>query len=529
MRSFGKPAIIAVPVNLNVQTGFTLPYKNIDCKEDTDGKIVNNFPDFPNIKNLRELLEQIIKKYKNNPMFGTLTKEKSIEWITYGEFDDLLNKTVAGMIENDLKDDESVGVMLENCIYYPLAQWACTYIGCFFVPINFDFMSDVVHQIITIFKCTTLICSITTLEILLRIYPEKPVEQLTKIFLFCNDRELARIEARLEKSLTEYFGITVIVLPTMLEKQYKSPLDLKPLDPDTICALNMGTGRCGSLKPCCLTHENIIAAAAGILSCDYKFGQDIYLSSIPMYRACERSMQLVILAHGGSVAFDEDGIDLLDGLKHIRPTIMMTSGDVMNNFFESLVDSAMESNCITRALYDFFYSIIEQARDSSSPIPWVSRALTIDPHRAKVGGRLRLIISSCNYLDARVQRTLRVMLQIPIIQMYGVTEACGVVCIQKISDKSLSVVGAPTNSCEIRIKEFYEMHTRVNAGDHGEIIVKGPNVYKGYYRNQELTDQYLTEDGWFSTGDIGKILPDGSLEIIDTIHDFRRRKRSHRS
>ncbi|OHT09535.1 AMP-binding enzyme family protein [Tritrichomonas foetus] len=527
MRSFGRPALTAVPTKKDVEQGVTLPYRNIDSIQNSDGKISYSFPLFPGVKNLRSLFDQIVDYFNSYPIFGGLTENKAIEWLTYGEFGDLVHATVAGMLQNGVTTSDFFGVLLENTIYFPLAQWVSAYLGSVLVPIDYTYLPEVLIQIIKIFKCTVLICSANTFHKLTETYPRNPPDLITKIFVFCDDKEYSKLCSEFECSLEEKIGIPVfplhqLIIPKVDHQQF----ELEPIESDRLCVLNTGTGRCGSLKPCYLTHENLIAAAAGIISCEYNFGRDIYLSTIPMFRVVERSMQLAVLAFGGCIAFLD--LPLVQALSVLRPTIIMLTGDRMNELSGTLLTNAAESNCLTRAFYDFAFSLAAQAKEAFTPIPWIARTLAIDPNRQKVGGRLRLIISTGCYLEPRVQYTLRTMLQIPVVQMYGVTEAGGVVCIQKIYSKEVSVVGAPTTSNLIRIKDFFAGHTRVNDGDAGEIIVKGPNVFKCYHRNEDLTNRFLSDDGWFSTGDIGKILPDGSLEIIDTVRDFHRRKKGKR-
>lgn len=629
------------------------------CKE---GEIIGTFSNYPDTFTLNRLFDQIIDNYNSFPIFGSSNyknnatekiqklatqllstnndnnnvqnnekdnkQPENFEWLTYGEFGELVKATATGFLKYGEfstqigVDGEFVGILLENSIYYPLAQWACAYIGAVIIPIDISYPPEVTNSIIQTFKCTTLICSMSTFKShILKMYPTDNPGQVNKVFLFCEDSDLDQLTNEYQEKINEntashktieqiisediqikFFSLPQIILPqvkpqpspqkaknnTNLNQAGKqndedfpdveidngtdymttnSPFSRLPqIQPDTLCVLNTGTGRCGTLKPCYLTHYNLISAASGVESCGYKLGRDVYMSNVPMYRVFERTFQLSIIAHGGCIGFidheelqkmnqekesddkpdkSKDGfkvyskndvdeeeseikIDyetIFECLSLLRPTILVLTGDVVKSISDGLVSKISKQNVFKRMFYDLTFKVAEQAKESFAPIPWISKTLVFDDFRKLVGGRLRLIISSSRYLDAKAQHNIRTILQVPVIQMYGVTEACGICCIQNINDRDVLNVGAPTTTCEIRLRNFFTANTNVNNGDQGEIMLRGPGLFKCYHKNDDLTKRSLTEDGWFATGDLGRFTPAGTLQVIDTIMDFDRRRR----
>ncbi|KAK8899378.1 hypothetical protein M9Y10_001693 [Tritrichomonas musculus] len=703
MRNFGPTEIRATTIpNFKLEQGETIPFRNVDTRvftekvidkdknEDNDseseneteknhevGEIIGTFINYPETYTLNRLFDQIVDNYSSYPIFGSLSYKNSknnitgkiqglatqllsttnnninnnnkkqndddnnenFEWLTYGEFSDLVKATATGLIKvggfstKIGVDGEFVGILLENSIYFPLAQWACAFIGAVIIPIDISYEPEIVTSMVQVFKCTSIICSKNTFKnLVLKMYPHNSPGKVNKVFVFCDDSDLGEIAVNfqdrinendddkdIEEIFSEEIGIKCFSLPQILASQVQeqkpkkntnikanakansktssSKHDIKneeedfpdveidndtdyltnhdvlsripQIYPDTLCALNVGAGRCGSLKPCYLTHYNLIAAAAGVESCGYNFGRDIYMSNLPMFRDFERSLQLTIIAHGGCVGFidnvdelmkieeeaknkkepsssksnkiydknyiqEEDIEDekrrkvseiIFKSINILRPTILALTGDAVKDISDILIQKTLKQNVFKRMIYDFTLKLAEQATDSSSPIPWISKILAIDQFRSYVGGRLRLVISTSCYLNPQIQHNIRILLQIPCIQMYGVTEAGGVCCIQHVDDKDVGNVGAPTATCEIRLRNFFSANTNVNNGDQGEIMVKGPCLFKCYHKNEELTNKSITEDGWFATGDLGKILDNGTVEVIDTINDFNNRRR----
>lgn len=526
MRSFVKPTLYSVPTFGPRVSGFTLPYRNIKCLTDNEGQIQGTFPNFPSALTMHELFDQIVDYYYSYPMFGSLLSNKTMEWYTYGEFSDLVKALSAGFLKYGVKMGDLIGVLVENSVYFALAQWASAYMGGVIIPIDVSYENDIVHQILSVFKCTSLICSANTYSTIFQIYMANPTGKLNRIFLLCDESEKNHLQDDIGSQIDTQFGIPLYSLPNIVqEKPQNDNIQYPTILATSLCVLNVGSGRCGSLNPCCLSHSNLIAAAAGVASCDYQFGRDVYLPTMPMSRVFERSIQLCILAHGGCVSFTNSS--LLESLQAVKPTVISFSGNNIQELAEELISDALKSSWIRRILYDFAFSVAAQSREGKSELPWIIRTTIIDPFREKVGGRLKLIISTCTYLESRVQHVLKTMLQIPVVQSYGVTEAGGIISIQKVDDECVSNVGAPTACCEVRIRDFVPAHQRVADDEPGEILIRGPNLFSGYHRNKEMTKKALLEDGWFATGDIGRILPNGTLVIVDTIKDWSRRKKKH--
>ncbi|KAB1212528.1 Long chain acyl-CoA synthetase 7, peroxisomal [Morella rubra] len=143
--------------------------------------------------------------------------------------------------------------------------------------------------------------------------------------------------------------------------------------------------------------------------------------------------------------------------------------------------------------------------------------LVFNKIKDKLGGRVRLMASGASPLSPDVMDFLRVCFGCQVIEGYGMTETSSVISIMDEGDTLSSHVGSPNPACEIKLVDVPEMNYISEDQPHprGEICVRGPIVFQGYYKDEVQTREVLDDDGWLRTGDIGLWLPGGRLKIID--------------
>ena len=133
-----------------------------------------------------------------------------------------------------------------------------------------------------------------------------------------------------------------------------------------------------------------------------------------------------------------------------------------------------------------------------------------------LGGRVRVMATGSAPISTDVLNFLKVCFCCPIIEGYGQTESCAASCITQPHDPVAGHVGGPTPAVKIRLRDIPEMGYTTNDSPYprGEICFKGPQVFKGYFNDPVKTQEAIV-DGWLLSGDVGVILPNGSIKIID--------------
>eukprot|EP00478_Filoreta_tenera_P001202 GABV01001216.1.p1 GENE.GABV01001216.1~~GABV01001216.1.p1 ORF type:complete len:197 (-),score=40.17 GABV01001216.1:116-706(-) len=134
----------------------------------------------------------------------------------------------------------------------------------------------------------------------------------------------------------------------------------------------------------------------------------------------------------------------------------------------------------------------------------------------RFGGNLKFVSTGSAPLSGKIAEWLQVVLNVRFAEGYGLSETCAATTTTGLADTAFGHVGVPLECCEVKLVSVPDMdYLTTDPEPRGEIWIRGPNVFKGYYKMPEQTAEVLTPDGWFKTGDIAKIRVDGNIAIID--------------
>lgn len=281
---------------------------------------------------------------------------------------------------------------------------------------------------------------------------------------------------------------------------------LQNLREEDLCSIVYTSGTTGVPKGVMLTHGNLSSNARILIKQMGITAEDRALSFLPLSHALERIVHVSILTAGGSLAYVESQASLAQNFTETNPTLMVCVPRLFEKLRNRMLENILGSSWVTKNL--FFWGLRNSQRKREGlRNPWLSGKVVLADTlifrqiRKKFGNKLRFFISGGASLTKEVAEFFSA-LGFEILEGYGLTETSPVIAVNYPGKGRIGTVGQVLPGVEVRLSE------------DGEILVKGPNVMQGYFKNPEATAEVLA-DGWFATGDIGCLDSDGYLSIVD--------------
>ncbi|HLT89306.1 MAG TPA: AMP-binding protein [Woeseiaceae bacterium] len=296
--------------------------------------------------------------------------------------------------------------------------------------------------------------------------------------------------------------------PAGWRSQLSDPASLAPVAcaPDRVAALLYTSGTTGTPKGVPLTHENLMCNVRALLAADIITPEDRALLPLPLHHAYPVTVGLLtVLASGASVVLPSglSGPELTRAIRQARATVLVGVPRLYEVLVETIEAGVRESGPFARRLVPLLLGLSGFARRTADLN--LGRLLFRRLHR-RIGESLRLLASGGARLEPRLAAKLEA-LGWTVLTGYGLTETSPVVSFNTPRRRRLASQGLPLAGVEIRIEK--------RPGEpHGEILVRGPNVFAGYWQDEAATRGAFTADGWFRTRDDGFLDEDGFLHVL---------------
>lgn len=452
------------------------------------------------------LAELFLEALKNHNRADALNFKKDGKWFSISS-DEMLSRAeniALGLYSIGIRQGDRVAILSANSPDWTITDAGCQLSGLIDVPIYTTLASDSVQYIIN--DSGAKVFFLQDKEIFERLKEILPdCRTLEKIVLF----ESAEVSAENSMSLKdlEKLGENLRVEKPDLIKELS-----RNINKDDIATLIYTSGTTGEPKGVMLTHRNLIS---NVIDCamDFTFSEkDIPLSVLPLSHVFERTGMYLYIFNGMGVFYAESIEKVADNLKEIRPTIFVGVPRIFEKVYSKAKLMALQSGGLKGKIFDWAIEVgKEYARlnEEKQQIPrflaikhYLADRLVFSKLRGFFGGRLRFCITGGAALSESINYIFKGA-NILIMQGYGLTETSPVITSNTPLSSRVGAVGKPIRNVKIRLAE------------DGEIEAAGPNIMIGYYNKPEATKSVFTEDGWFKTGDIGKIDEDGFLKITD--------------
>ncbi|QQS42976.1 MAG: long-chain fatty acid--CoA ligase [Acidobacteriota bacterium] len=440
--------------------------------------------------------------YKNNGNWQHISGEDAIGRI---------RRIALGFSELGFGKDDKVAIISENRPEWSLSDLGVLSIGGVIVPI---YTTQAVEQVRYILEDSGSKALIVSGKKLWE-HVEKAVqsvEHLEKIVFFDEDEMPEHDNRAISLADLEELGSKREEID---EKEFERILDA--LEPDQLATIIYTSGTTGEPKGVMLTHGNF---ASNVLSISYGLpiiSSDRSLSVLPLSHIFERTVFYVLSCNGVAVHYCSAFEQLAGHLQEVKPTIMTAVPRLFEQVYHKIVKKGRAAGGVKTKLFNWSLKVGQDYWEAVDNHKFISPALrakhalasrlVFSKWREGVGGELRFFVSGGAPLSKKLSYAFWAA-DIPILQGYGMTEAC-IVCANRPEDNKVGSIGVPFKDIEMMVAE-----------KDGEILIRGENVMRGYFNKPEETSKALDAEGWYHTGDVGYQDDDGHFYITDRIKDL---------
>jgi len=430
------------------------------------------------------------------------------EWreVSWRRLGDSYSAVARGLLQLGLGRGDSIAILSEN-----RPEWAFADLGTFamdgiVVPLYWTLTPVQIRYILEDCQAKAVFVSnVMYLERVLSIRNELP--ELEKIIIFDPPAPEELPDGVL--SLQELIDLGQKAPPEIWESMGRSIASGTGGDLATIIYTS---GTTGEPKGVMLTHDNFLSNIRAVLKVIKVDETDSCLSFLPLSHVFERIAYYLFLYIGGLICYAESIDKVVVNLGEVKPTILISVPRIYEKAYGKILDKVRQGSPAKRAIFVLCLKIGEKVSRRLQNGRKLGRSMTFTHSiadklvfsklRETFGDNIRLMISGGAPLNKTIGEFFHAA-GLLILEGYGLTETSPVISANLQEKLRFGTVGPPLPGVEVRIEE------------DGEILIRGPNVMKGYYHRPEETSEVFNGEGWFHTGDIGHIDEDGFLVITD--------------
>lgn len=491
-----------------------------------EGGLITSY--HPEISTLHQSFLMSVERNGQNQFLGTRQKLDDgsfgeYTWKTYGQVNELINSLVGGMSTLDLKEKSAVGLFSVNREEWIVTEQACFANSFITVPLYDTLGDEAIAFICNQVEMEVVFTSGNKLPLLLKMLNSIP----TVKYIVSFDEIKAGVAGEDKK-------VQLIEYAELMTRQPLSKFTPRAPSADDLCTICYTSGTMGLPKGVMLPHAALLADASACLAlCGYGpngfapdhrslfelNSSDVHISYLPLAHIFERIVMTALTTVGAGIGFYQgDTLKILEDLAVLKPTVFVSVPRLLSRVYEKIMAGVKEKDPVRQLLFNWAYSSkLDNLRKDGALTHWLWDRLVFSEIKAKFGGRLRAILSGSAPISPEVMDFLRICFSCEVYEGYGQTETSAGTCLTIRHDWTTGHVGIPAPCNEIKLVDVPEMNyfAKDPVAPRGEICVRGPNCFTGYFRDEEKTQETLDAQGWVHSGDIGEWDARGRLKIID--------------
>ena len=450
---------------------------------------------------LFDILLQYEERYPQQTI--ALAGKRDGAWVKYNpqEYRQIADNISYAFIKLGIQAGDRIGIIATNRPEWNMLDMAIMQIGAISVPMYPTSSTEDYRHIINHSGMRLVV--LEGLEVLNRIKPIKEdISHLQYIYTFIDRGEYPYLAQLIE-----------------MGKQHPDEEELNrrrnAVRPEDCSTIMYTSGTTGTPKGVMLSHDNIIKQLENLQQTPAKWSKRA-LSFLPLCHAYERMLVFLYQYLGMSVYYAQNLGTIGENIKEVNPTMMSAVPRVLEKMFDKIWNNSKNMKPLPRKIFRSAIQLAQEYKIQASDRSWwynvkhkIADIMVYSKIRKAVGGNFDIVVSGAASIQPRLAAFFSAI-GMPVFEGYGSTETSPVIAVscREKNGREVGTVGFPLPGVEVRIAE------------NNEILCRGHNVMMGYYKEPDLTNEVIDSEGWYHTGDLGRITEKGQVVITGRLKNL---------
>ena len=432
-------------------------------------------------------------------------KDASGQWVskTYREVGEIVRALALGLLELGIEKGDKVSILANTRPEWTYFDFAALSVGAVVVPI---------YQTNSPEECQYVLENSDAKAVIV-----EDSEQLAKIAEIRDRAPKLEHVIRMEGSGGDAISMDELIEAGSGRSDSEWEARWQSVTPDDVCTFIYTSGTTGPPKGCVISHGNYRSMVTMALDESVLDRNTTTYLFLPLAHSFALLIQFLSFDLGGNIAYwERDPLKIIPNLVEVKPDYFPSVPRIFEKIYTAATGDVGKSGGLRKLVFNWAIGVGKKVRErerAGKPVGWLLRKQyefadkqVLSKVRALFGGRIKNCVTGAAPINPEILRFFDAA-GVLILEGWGMTETSTAATVARPDAFKFGKVGRAFNGCEIKI------------ADDGEILVRGPNVFQGYYKNEEATRETL-EDGWLHTGDIGDIDEDGYLSITGRKKDI---------